>query len=438
MPRISDHREATARPQPLPGLPERVESRGSAGGKGFPAARKVTEVEDHCSQAAAGFRRQIAFNGGMISQAQSAALTEPFRIQFCQSCPEGLFLAVKRPDMPFGADHGSEQKRVSAVAGSRVESPVAGSERVPQEFVACTRDGAVGSHAGKREEGPGLTIAPPWKSVPTKIDMPSAICKCNHFMRFHVLIVWLLAALFLAAGCSRPVESVSETDSRTYRRGKSLQREGRNQEALLAFLQVIDERSIAPESHLEAGLIHLNHLQDPLSAIYHFNRFLQFKGDGDQAETVRELIVTAQKEFLRNLPGEPFANEVDRLDLAMKFEEVQAANVDLRSEVATLRRELGAARERTAQLESAVSEARANIAEGREIAPIVVASAAPESQETPRETPSRYTVQSGDTLSQVSRKVYGTPGRWMDIYQANRDILSSPNSLRVGQELQIP
>lgn len=49
-----------------------------------------------------------------------------------------------------------------------------------------------------------------------------------------------------------------------------------------------------------------------------------------------------------------------------------------------------------------------------------------------------YTVQSGDTLGSISRKVYGTSARYMEIYNANRDVLSSPNSVTVGQELRIP
>ena len=41
-------------------------------------------------------------------------------------------------------------------------------------------------------------------------------------------------------------------------------------------------------------------------------------------------------------------------------------------------------------------------------------------------------------MSKISEKFYGTANRWNDIYQANRDILSSARSLRVGQELLIP
>ena len=49
-----------------------------------------------------------------------------------------------------------------------------------------------------------------------------------------------------------------------------------------------------------------------------------------------------------------------------------------------------------------------------------------------------YVVQSGDTLGGISRKVYGTSSRYMDIYNANRDQLSSPNNVTVGQTLIIP
>ena len=52
--------------------------------------------------------------------------------------------------------------------------------------------------------------------------------------------------------------------------------------------------------------------------------------------------------------------------------------------------------------------------------------------------PSTYTVVAGDTLTRISEKVYGGPDRWMDIYQANRDTLTGPNALRVGQVLRIP
>ena len=49
-----------------------------------------------------------------------------------------------------------------------------------------------------------------------------------------------------------------------------------------------------------------------------------------------------------------------------------------------------------------------------------------------------YTVQPGDTLSKISIKYYGSSRRYMEIYDANRDILSSATNIRVGQVLRIP
>lgn len=49
-----------------------------------------------------------------------------------------------------------------------------------------------------------------------------------------------------------------------------------------------------------------------------------------------------------------------------------------------------------------------------------------------------YVVQLGDTLGKISRRFYGTTRRYMDIYNANRDVMSSPSQVEVGQELKIP
>jgi LysM repeat protein len=49
-----------------------------------------------------------------------------------------------------------------------------------------------------------------------------------------------------------------------------------------------------------------------------------------------------------------------------------------------------------------------------------------------------YTVQPGDTLGKIARQYYGDGRRWPKIYEANRDILTSPSLIRPGQRLRIP
>ena len=49
-----------------------------------------------------------------------------------------------------------------------------------------------------------------------------------------------------------------------------------------------------------------------------------------------------------------------------------------------------------------------------------------------------YTVQSGDTLSKISRQFYGDANQYMKIFEANRNVLQDPNQIKPGQKLVIP
>ncbi len=49
-----------------------------------------------------------------------------------------------------------------------------------------------------------------------------------------------------------------------------------------------------------------------------------------------------------------------------------------------------------------------------------------------------YTVQKGDSLARIARRVYGEERMADMIFQANRDVLIDPAKIRVGQKLKIP
>jgi nucleoid-associated protein YgaU len=56
----------------------------------------------------------------------------------------------------------------------------------------------------------------------------------------------------------------------------------------------------------------------------------------------------------------------------------------------------------------------------------------------PKSAGQSYTVKSGDTLSKISKHFYGDASRYMKIFEANRDQLSDPDKIKVGQTLKIP
>jgi nucleoid-associated protein YgaU len=49
-----------------------------------------------------------------------------------------------------------------------------------------------------------------------------------------------------------------------------------------------------------------------------------------------------------------------------------------------------------------------------------------------------HTVQAGDTLSKIAKTTYGDANKYMKIFEANKDKLTDPNLIKVGQVLNIP
>ncbi|MBD3246561.1 MAG: LysM peptidoglycan-binding domain-containing protein [Candidatus Omnitrophica bacterium] len=49
-----------------------------------------------------------------------------------------------------------------------------------------------------------------------------------------------------------------------------------------------------------------------------------------------------------------------------------------------------------------------------------------------------YTVQKNDTLQKISMKFYGTTKKWMKIYDANKDLLKSPDQIYPGKNIRVP
>lgn len=56
----------------------------------------------------------------------------------------------------------------------------------------------------------------------------------------------------------------------------------------------------------------------------------------------------------------------------------------------------------------------------------------------PKAKDQTYTVQSGDTLSKISKQFFGDSNKYMTIFNANRDQLSDPDKIKPGQVLKIP
>lgn len=258
-----------------------------------------------------------------------------------------------------------------------------------------------------------------------------------------------------------------------------MKRANRQQEALSAYLRVIEKRGDeAPESHLEVGLIYLHHIRDPIAAIYHFRKFLSLRPNSAQASLVRQRIDAAIRDFARTLPAQPVETQLQRVDLIAAMDKLKLENDLLKQQVAEFQAgrasagltvgenqesEPAAPAPRDATERRGASTASGGFTLGNDSLPTVrtrpattqptrpapTTAAAPAAQRTPpaanpSTTPAtaagarRHTVRAGDTLSSLSQRYYGNRTRWRDIYQANRNQMKSESDLKVGMQLVIP
>lgn len=259
-------------------------------------------------------------------------------------------------------------------------------------------------------------------------------------------ILLTVSLLFCVACSSNELSLVDEGEERQYKLAKEFQSQGRNEDALITYLGLISVRRESPESHLEVGYIYLQTLKDPIRAIFHFDRYLELKPESEKAIQVKQLIETAKLEFLRQLPTKPFQGDVDRIDLLDIIDKLKKENNALKLKYNRALLEIKAAKGEqemdrvSASLSEMIPGDVPSIQNDRGPSNTILAPNRDNRTDEidPREVPKSYVVQSGDTLSKISEKFYGTANRWTDIYEANRDTLPSPGSLRVEQELLIP
>lgn len=251
--------------------------------------------------------------------------------------------------------------------------------------------------------------------------------------------------MFCGACSSGELSIVNETEERQFKLAKEFQSQGRYEDALITYLGLISIRRESPESHLEVGYIYLNTLKDPVRAIFYFDRYLELKPESERIIQVKQLIETAKLEFLRQLPTKPFQGDVDRIDLLEIIEKLKKENDTLKLKYNKALLEIKAKRGQEAMNQVSISlnemipnDGNSSQSEASNLTSNIASTSNATGMVDPREVPKSYVVLAGDTLSKISEKFYGTANRWNDIYQANRDTLSSARSLKVGQELLIP
>lgn len=292
---------------------------------------------------------------------------------------------------------------------------------------------------------------------------------------YPMILVLLLLALAGGGltGCAPGAVAgmTAEVEDPDYKRGKDLLRMGREREAMAAFLRLIDQRGgAATESHLEVAIIYHKHIKDPISAIYHYKRFIEQRKGTEQARLVEQSIQACIREFARTLPAQPLDHQSERTDLIDAMDRLQRENLQLKEQLVAARAALldsagtvpGLATLEPSQgfVQNLPGNTPVNLAtESAWAAPVgvvpvnpattvrsVPAPAVPQggggttaaAAPSPAASARRHVVAKGDTLMSISLRHFGTRNRWRDIYALNRDQLPNESALKIGMELKLP
>ncbi|MGA1193830.1 MAG: LysM peptidoglycan-binding domain-containing protein [Kiritimatiellia bacterium] len=231
----------------------------------------------------------------------------------------------------------------------------------------------------------------------------------RHARRYLTAFTGLYLVLFFA-GCGA-LERPEERDPHV-RRAREQRAAGDYAGSLDSYQKALDRRPQLARVHWEMGSIYDQFMTNELRAIYHYQRYLELDPDAERRQLVEQLIGAARMSYAASLPNRP-------------------------SEAI---RELARYKAEVSQLREALAEAQQEVAALKGIAPPSGSAAVPAPRMAPAQPAATetYTVKEGDTLSRIASKVYGDTGKWDVLFEANRHILSRPESVRPGQVLVVP
>ncbi len=234
-------------------------------------------------------------------------------------------------------------------------------------------------------------------------------------VRHHLWRSLAGSALLLLAGCS---DSASWQDSRDERDPTLLRaRAAKNAQDYLRAMELYNEslerRPRLASAHLEVGMLY-EKKEDYVRAIYHYQRYLELRPAAQKNKLVEDMVRVAKVCYAASLPHRP-PGAIEEIALLKK------ENASLRAQVRKY------APPGTLPPEFAEGLTSTNAPQPAPPQPVAA--------QPPVRT---HVVQPGETLASIALKVYKDRGKAMRIFEANRETLASPQSIKPGQTLVLP
>ena len=223
-------------------------------------------------------------------------------------------------------------------------------------------------------------------------------------MRASVFAV--VAALALAgAGCEKLFQKDAD---RTLDAGDKKAAAGDMRMAIKFYEAALDGTARTADVHFKLAMIYDDKLHEPVSALHHFDRYLELVPEGSHAKEAKAHQKEASLRLADSLKGGAFLTQGDAARISKE-------NLRLQMEIVKLKAQ------KALPAPTKTSGTKTELV----VKPI------PAGART-------YTVHKGDTLASIAAKFYKNRGSWPKIRDANFEDAKGTPPIHAGQVLHIP
>jgi tetratricopeptide (TPR) repeat protein len=218
-------------------------------------------------------------------------------------------------------------------------------------------------------------------------------------------------------------------------KARHLENNGEYREAVKIYEKYLKVNPSSDVTHYKLAELYNDNIDEPFYAIYHFKEFLKLQPDFPDRESVQAWIDAAEKKMAERIrERDPASVSQEEIAKLKEYnEKYRSYLLKLKDQNAALRKRLSnsvqvGVSEKQAKGESggkcrSVSDKKGSVLFDSSGEPVILRT---------------YKVKAGDSLSRISREVYGSSRYYKVIFEANRSTMPTEASLKIGQELKIP
>ncbi len=237
-------------------------------------------------------------------------------------------------------------------------------------------------------------------------------------------IICILFVLAVGSGCGEKtrISDEAERDHPAMKKARAQETSGDLAGARLTYDSLLEVNPSLARAHLGLAFL-LDQKAEFPEALYHFKRYLALRPNTEKRGMIEAHIREAQLAYVSTV----FTNQSAILK---RMGTVETENSALKIRVANLEGQ-------TTHLRAALASLRAKYAaEGEQASRELDKSGIPVPELRPAGKLVR--IEKGDNLRKIAARIYGSQSRWREIFEANRNVLKTPEDVKVGQTLWVP